>query len=94
MTSSNKPPRTLGQSSWEWVKSIAVALVIWLVVRSLLVEAFRRLCDGGLEGWELHLAGSVHRSRPEDVHYVERVRALAAGYPVVIHEDAPLETVR
>jgi len=27
--------------AWEWLKSIAVALVIWLVMRTLLVEAFR-----------------------------------------------------
>lgn len=27
--------------AWEWLKSIAVALVIWLVLRTLLVEAFR-----------------------------------------------------
>jgi signal peptidase I len=27
--------------AWEWIKSIAVALVIWLVLRALLVEAFR-----------------------------------------------------
>ncbi len=26
---------------WEWVKSIAVALIIWFVLRALLVEAFR-----------------------------------------------------
>ena len=48
MTSSNKPSRTLGQSTWEWIKSIGVALVIWLVVRSLLVEAFR-IPSGSME---------------------------------------------
>ena len=48
MTTSQKSSRTLGQSGWEWVKSIAVALVIWLVVRSLLVEAFR-IPSGSME---------------------------------------------
>jgi glycosyltransferase involved in cell wall biosynthesis len=60
----------------------------------VMVECFRRLCDGGLEGWELHLAGSVHRSSPADVEYFERVQARAEGYPVCLHPDAPLDTVR
>lgn len=48
MSEKLKPPRSIGQSTWEWVKSIAVALVIWLVVRSLLVEAFR-IPSGSME---------------------------------------------
>jgi signal peptidase I len=43
-----KAARTVKQSTWEWVKSIAVALVIWMVVRSLLVEAFR-IPSGSME---------------------------------------------
>jgi len=45
---SDQPKETAGQEKrgfvrwlWDWVKSIAVALVIWFVLRSLLVEAFR-----------------------------------------------------
>ena len=34
-------PKSFGRWAWEWVKSIAVALVIWLVLRTLLIEAFR-----------------------------------------------------
>ena len=30
-----------GHWLWEWTKSIAVALVIWFILRSLLIEAFR-----------------------------------------------------
>ena len=56
----------------------------------VLVEAFKRLCDGGLEGWRLDLAGSVHREGPHRGYY-ERVRALAEGYPVDFHPDASLE---
>jgi signal peptidase I len=48
VTNSTNPTRTLRQSTWEWIKSIAVALVIWLVVRSLLVEAFR-IPSGSME---------------------------------------------
>ena len=29
------------QTAWEWMKSIAVALVIWFVLRALLIQAFR-----------------------------------------------------
>lgn len=35
------PRKSFGRWLWEWVKSIAVALVIWFVLRALLVEAFR-----------------------------------------------------
>jgi len=34
-------PRSFRRWLWEWVKSIAVALVIWFVLRALLIEAFR-----------------------------------------------------
>jgi signal peptidase I len=40
-----KPP---SQSAKEWIKSIAIALVIWFVVRSLAVEAFR-IPSGSME---------------------------------------------
>ena len=33
--------KSFGRWAWEWVKSIAVALVIWFVLRALLIEAFR-----------------------------------------------------
>src|SRR6476646_4440869 len=35
------PKKSFGRWAWEWVKSIAVALVIWFVLRALLIEAFR-----------------------------------------------------
>ncbi|MCI0520174.1 MAG: glycosyltransferase [Chloroflexi bacterium] len=49
-----------------------------------MVRAFRGMVDGGLSGWELHLAGGA---MPEAEHqvYLEEVRRLAAGYPVSIH---------
>jgi hypothetical protein len=50
-----------------------------------LVEAFKRLVDGGLRGWTLHLVGG--RTGP-GVGYFEAVRQAAAGYPVELHPDA------
>lgn len=35
------PKKTARRAAWEWAKSLAVALVIWFVLRSLVVEAFR-----------------------------------------------------
>ncbi len=33
--------KKIRHTTWEWLKSLAVALVIWFVLRTLLVEAFR-----------------------------------------------------
>ena len=40
--------KTASESAKEWIKSIAIALVIWFFVRSLLVEAFR-IPSGSME---------------------------------------------
>lgn len=58
-----------------------------------MVDAFRALCDTGLEGWRLHLAGGVHRDAAHR-GYFESVAARAEGYPVVLHPDAPYQTVQ
>jgi glycosyltransferase involved in cell wall biosynthesis len=62
--------------------------------QDVMVETFRKMCDGGLTGWELHLVGSLHRSNPAHMRYFEEIKALARGYPVQIHPDAPLELVQ
>lgn len=59
----------------------------------LMVRVFREMCDAGLRGWELHLAGSVHRDG-ENGKYFEQIQQLAAGYPIVIHPDAPYREVQ
>ena len=55
--------------------------------QDFMVDAFKRLCDSGLRGWELHLVGSVHREGPHGGYY-QRVVEAAKGYPVVFHPDA------
>jgi signal peptidase I len=36
-----KAKKSFKHATWEWVKSLAIALVIWFVLRTLLIEAFR-----------------------------------------------------
>lgn len=54
-----------------------------------MIEAFRALYDAGLRGWEYHLAGGCDEAMPEHRAYLEQVRAAAAGYPIVLHVNAP-----
>ena len=54
--------------------------------QDLMVESFRRLCDSGLTGWQLHVAGSVHREGPH-AGYFEKVAERAKGYPIYLHPD-------
>jgi glycosyltransferase involved in cell wall biosynthesis len=61
--------------------------------QDLMIESFRRLLAKGLEGWELHLAGSVHRDAMH-AGYFERVQELAHGLPVTLHPDAPYTEVQ
>ncbi len=45
-----------------------------------LVRVFRELCEGGLRGWELHLAGFV-----QDQAYAQQTAQAAEGLPVTCH---------
>lgn len=51
-----------------------------------MVRAFRDLCDRGVRGWTLHLAGGC---AADGESYVRQVRELAAGYPVEVHVNVP-----
>lgn len=55
--------------------------------QDLMVRVFRELCDEGLTGWRLQLAGPVHRDGP-NAGYFESVVELARGYPVDFHTEA------
>jgi signal peptidase I len=43
-----EPQRTFSAWLWDWIKSIGVALVIWFLLRTFLVEAFR-IPSGSME---------------------------------------------
>jgi Glycosyl transferases group 1 len=50
-----------------------------------MVQAFRRLRERGVTGWEYHLVGG---SAPEHAAYLDQIRGAADGLPVVLHPDA------
>lgn len=54
----------------------------------LMIRSFRRLCDQGLSGWRLVLAGAAGQT-PEDQDYVAWLRTRAEGYPIAICTDVP-----
>ena len=48
MTETAAPAPSAGQVLWEWTKSICVAVVVWLLLRTFLIEAFR-IPSGSME---------------------------------------------
>src|SRR6266498_3232008 len=48
LTPSSPPNRSFATWLWEWTKSIVVALLVWFVLRTFLVEAFR-IPSGSME---------------------------------------------
>lgn len=59
-----------------------------------LVAAFRQLCDQGLRGWQLTLAGALDTAQPAHLAYVAAVRAAASGYPVEVLVNVDAEQLR
>ncbi len=59
-----------------------------------MIQSFRALCDAGLRGWEYHLVGGCDEARPEHRAYLAQARAAAAGYPIVLHVNAPFSELR
>lgn len=59
-----------------------------------MIEAFRAMCDAGLEGWEYHLVGGCDEAMPEHRAYLEQIRAAAVGYPIVLHVNAPFAALQ
>ena len=59
----------------------------------VMIDAFKRMCDRGLKGWELHMVGGV---APGKIHaeYLDRVKRKAQGYPIFLHTDAPFHELK
>jgi glycosyltransferase involved in cell wall biosynthesis len=51
-----------------------------------MIQAFKQMVDGGLQGWELHLVGGT---TPGDEHiaYLDGIFQAAQGYPITVHTD-------
>ncbi len=60
----------------------------------LLIECFRELVRGGMEGWELHLAGSLRDGIAADAAYLAELMRVAERLPVVFHVNADLAELR
>jgi glycosyltransferase involved in cell wall biosynthesis len=92
------PPIDVPEAEPEWEAKERLVLSVGRFFASghskrhdVMVQVFRDLCDAGHLGWELHIAGSLHRDYAADVKYFEHVSRLAEGYPVYIHIDARRE---
>jgi len=53
---------------------------------AVLLDAFRHLCDAGVDGWRYAVVGACG-SDAEDRSYVDGLRRSAVGYPVKIETD-------
>jgi glycosyltransferase involved in cell wall biosynthesis len=55
-----------------------------------MISAFRGLIDGGLSGWEFHLAGGTTPGE-ENEAYLDQLYKAAQDYPIHIHTDISFE---
>lgn len=58
-----------------------------------MLRVFKRMVDGGVKDWELHLVGGL---APGYAHaqYLQTIKEEAEGYPVVLHIDAPFNELK
>ncbi len=61
--------------------------------QGILLEAFRRMRDLHLDGWELHLAGSVGSDAASE-NFVETLKRKANGVPVFFHVNLARDEIR
>lgn len=70
------PPEPTSGDAWSYKR------------QEVLIDSFKALHDGGLRGWELHLAGHMLET-PAVRSFFAGLQARAAGYPVHFHPNCP-----
>jgi glycosyltransferase involved in cell wall biosynthesis len=58
----------------------------------VLIQAFRRMIDRGLQGWHLHLMGGLG-TRPSHREYFQELELAARGSPITLHPNAPRNAI-
>ncbi len=61
--------------------------------QDILIKAFRKMVDGGLKGWRLVLVGGS-LANPRENKFLQRLKQLAAGYPIDFAVNAPFEQLQ
>lgn len=49
-----------------------------------MIAVFKKMCDDGLKGWELHLAGGLG-SEPSSQAFAQQLQKEIVGYPIFLH---------
>ena len=57
-----------------------------------MIKSFKQLCDQGLSGWELHLAGGLG-NEATSIEYFNQLKKDASGYPIFFHVNEPRKVV-
>lgn len=52
--------------------------------QEIMVQAFKKMVDGGLKGWELHLAGGLSKDK-ESTEFAQSLQKMAKKYPIYFH---------
>lgn len=52
--------------------------------QEIMIEAFKKMVDGGLKNWELHLAGGLG-NEPSSIEFAQKIQKSASKYPIYFH---------
>jgi glycosyltransferase involved in cell wall biosynthesis len=94
------PPVDIPAAEPDWGRKRPLILTVGRFIahghhkrHDVLLNAFLEMVGAGLEGWELHIAGSFHSDKPSQAYFDSLVRG-AAGGPVHIYADIGFEELQ